>query len=183
MWSSVIAVLGTLAGAALGVVSQHWLDRRTREEQQLLHVTDLVAHLLDAVLAYRELFWLRIAGLREGEPETGEERAALYRARSEITKARDRLALATSDSYLLSGAHRASLSALELSDIELGPVGHGGKFSEAVEHALATGREQTRIAHTELREAGAWYVLRRRSAWRPLWSRPTRRDRRAAARQ
>lgn len=76
MWSTIIAVLGTLAGAALASLTQHWTDHRARAEQHRQDVAAAVRQLLAAVLAYRELYWLMIAAVRAGEPETSETRAA-----------------------------------------------------------------------------------------------------------
>ncbi|MGK5533418.1 hypothetical protein [Streptomyces sp. URMC 129] len=157
MWTTVIAVLGTLAGGALASLSQ-WTDRRA--ERQRAHrqlVADRVAELLDAVLVYRERHWLLIAALRDGQTETASDRAARYAARSEVTRARGRLILATQDPALRAAAEEAAWSAIELSGIETGPATER-RFSEAAEAALAAGRERSRDAHTALLDLGAAYA-------------------------
>ncbi|GGZ28368.1 hypothetical protein GCM10010387_22270 [Streptomyces inusitatus] len=159
MWSTLIAVIGTLAGVALASATQVWTERRTARREQRQQVAAATAQLLDAVIGYRELFWLRIAALRAGEPEEREERAAFYRARSEITRARDRLALATADPALIDASEAAAWSAIELSDIQLGTL-VDGRFANAVEAALDAGRERSRDAHTALRRAATEHVRR-----------------------
>ncbi|MFF8656812.1 hypothetical protein [Streptomyces huasconensis] len=152
MWSTLIAVLGTLAGAALASLTAHWTDRRARAAEHHQRVLDATAQLLAAALAYRERFWLQIADLRDGESQTREARADLYRARSAVTAAFDRLALTTTDPELTTVALEAAWSAIDLSDIPLGDV-RDGRFDVAVEAALDAGRERSRDAHTALRDA------------------------------
>jgi hypothetical protein len=152
MWSTVIAVFGTLAGAALAGLTAHWTDRRARAAEHDQRVRDTAAQLLAASLAYRELFWLQLADLRNGEPPSREGRAAVYRARSEVTQAFDRLVLTASDPHLVDAALEAAWSAIDLSDIVLGEV-HDQRFGEEVEAALAAGRTRSRDAHTALRDA------------------------------
>ncbi|MET8826545.1 hypothetical protein ABZX40_36435 [Streptomyces sp. NPDC004610] len=161
MWPTIIAVLGALAGAALGGGIQHLTASRDRvEEHRRQHRQDVVTavrELLAAAIAYREHFWLRIAALRDAEFETSSERAALYRARSELTNARDALVLLTNDPGLTHAARDVSWSAIELSEIKLGPV-DGGRFAGDVEARLEAGRALSRDAHTTLRDAGVAYV-------------------------
>ncbi|MFJ4687073.1 hypothetical protein [Streptomyces sp. NPDC088789] len=157
MWPTIIAVLGTLAGAALATVGQQWADRRARAEAHRLQVADAVRALLAAVLHYREHFWLQIEGIRDGESETSQERAARFRARSEVTIARDHLVLLTNHPALIAAARDASWSAIALSDVTLGPV-TDQRFADAVEAHLETAREESRVAHTTLRDAGVAYV-------------------------
>ncbi|GGV42585.1 hypothetical protein [Streptomyces spectabilis] len=152
MWSTLIAVLGTLAGAASASLTAHWTDRRARAEEHRQRVLDATAQLLAAALAYRELFWLHIAALRDGEPQTREARADLYRARSVVTQAFDRLALTTADPALTEIAVEVAWSAIDLGDIELGAV-TDGRFSDNVEATLTAGQERSRDAHTALRDA------------------------------
>lgn len=152
MWSTLIAVLGTLAGAALASLTAHWTDRRARAAEHRQQVLDATAQLLAAALAYRERFWLQVADQRDGEIPSREGRADLYRARSAVTAAFDRLALTTTDPELTTVAVEAAWSAIDLGDISLGDV-RDGKFSDEVEHALAAGRERSRDAHTALRDA------------------------------
>ncbi|GGV13685.1 hypothetical protein [Streptomyces spectabilis] len=157
MWPTLIAVLGTLAGAALASLTAHWTDRSARAAEHRQRVLDATGQLLAAVLAYREVYWFQIANLRNGVPRTSEDVAALFRARTVTTNAFDRLALTAADSALLAVAAEAAWSAIELADIELSAV-TGGQFSTTVEAALAAGRERSRDAHTALREAGVRYI-------------------------
>ncbi|AZM55727.1 hypothetical protein DMA15_26660 [Streptomyces sp. WAC 01529] len=152
MWSTLIAVLGTLAGAGLASLTAHWTDRRARAAEHRQRVLDATAQLLAAALAYRERFWLQIADLRDGEPQSREARADLYRARSAVTQAFDRLALTTTDPELTTIAVETAWSAIDLGDITLGDV-RDGRFSDEVEDALDAGRERSRDAHTALRDA------------------------------
>ncbi|QEV16281.1 hypothetical protein [Streptomyces alboniger] len=152
MWSTLIAVLGTLGGAALAGLSAHWTDRRARAAEHRQRVQEATAQLLAAALAFRELYWLQIADLRDGEFRTRERRAEMYRARSAVTQAFDRLALTTTDPHLVDIAVETAWSAIDLSDIPLGEV-HDQHFSDEVEAALAAGRERSRDAHTALRDA------------------------------
>ncbi|MEU5896820.1 MULTISPECIES: hypothetical protein [unclassified Streptomyces] len=152
MWSTLIAVLGTLAGAALASLTAHWVDRRARAAEHEQRVLDAVAQLLAASLAYREIYWLQIADLREGMDPTREGRADLFRARTAVTQAFDRLALATTDRELTDAANEAAWSAIDLGDIPLGRV-REGHFDGDVEAALTAGRERSRDAHTALRNA------------------------------
>lgn len=157
MWGTVIAVLGTLGGAALVTAAQHLLDRRARAERQLVTLTEAVRALLGAVLTYRERYWLLIAALRDGHAETAEDRAARYAARSDVTRARDGLALITPDVDLIAAAEEAVWSALELGDITLSPV-EDGRFTQEVEAALEHGRERSRNAHTALRRTATAHI-------------------------
>ncbi|MGV9456430.1 hypothetical protein [Streptomyces sp. NPDC003635] len=158
MWDALIAVVGTLAGVALASSTQFLTDRRNRAEQQHQRVVDTADQLLAAVLQYRELFWLLIADLREGQAGTREDRAALFRARSEITRARDRLAILTADPELHAAAMAAAWSAIDLSDIEPGSADDYGRFDADVEAALSAGRERSQDAHTALRRAVTTYI-------------------------
>ncbi|MEU7261661.1 hypothetical protein AB0B21_38570 [Streptomyces rimosus] len=157
MWSSIIAVLGTLAGVALASATQLLTERRTRADRQRQEVAGAVHQLLDAVLAYREQYWMMIADRRQGRQESREDRAALNRARTGGTRAGDGLALATADPTLSAAANAAAWSAIELDDIPLGQV-TDCRFAEDVEAALAAGRERSRDAPTALREAAAAYI-------------------------
>ncbi|GHH25999.1 hypothetical protein [Streptomyces rubradiris] len=158
MWGNLIAVVGTLAGVLLASLTQRWTERWTRNEQHRQIVADRVAALLDAVLAYRELFWLQVDSLRAGEGNPV-ERASFYRARSDVTRARDRLVLITSDPVVRATSEEAAWSALELSAIVLGSP-QNGRFAPEVEQALDEGRERSRGAHTALRRAGEAFVSR-----------------------
>ncbi|MFD5322032.1 hypothetical protein [Streptomyces sp. NPDC127098] len=157
MWASIVAVLGTLAGTVLGVLSQQLLDRRARAERHRDELADKVRQLLKAIVLYRELHWLLVADIRDGRAETREDRAARYRARSEVTDARDALALVTTDLDLIERAEAAAWAAIDLSDIELGPVTEG-RFAADVEAALTGARERTRATHNALVRAARTYL-------------------------
>ncbi|MER6677545.1 hypothetical protein [Streptomyces sp. NPDC000983] len=158
MWDTLIAVIGTLAGVALASSTQFLTDRRNRAELQHQRVVDTADQLLGAVLHYRELYWLLIADLREGQAETREDRAARFRARSEITRARDRLAILTADPDLHAAAKAAAWSAIELSEIIPGPVDDHGRFHADIEAALSAGRTHSQDTHTALRRAVTTHI-------------------------
>ncbi|MFJ8760822.1 hypothetical protein [Streptomyces cyaneofuscatus] len=158
MWESAIAVIGTLAGGLLATATQQLTARRQQRDQHRAQVADLVGQLLSAVLRYRQLYWLRIDCLRAGEPDPV-VRADFYQARSAVTEARDRLALATADETLLRAASRAAWSALDLSDIAPGTP-QDGRYPPETEDRLNAARERSRDAHTELRQAATGYGAR-----------------------
>ncbi|MFF9525992.1 hypothetical protein ACF1DV_29010 [Streptomyces achromogenes] len=93
MWSSVVAVLGTLAGAALAGYVQRSGDRRARDHAHRQEVARAVAELLEAIVRHREVHWLAVESRRAGAGETEEERTARATTRSAATVARDRLGL------------------------------------------------------------------------------------------
>ncbi|MFD9863466.1 hypothetical protein [Streptomyces alboflavus] len=152
--------MGTLAGVALASVTQVFAEHRARKEQRRQQVAEAVEQLLSAVVTYRELHWLLIADVREGEQDDRESRAARFRARSEITRARDRLSLITDESSLLVAAEAASWSAIELSYVDVGQA-TDGHFAPAVEAALEAGRERTLETHNALRAAATAHIHRR----------------------
>ncbi|MFF3962873.1 hypothetical protein ACFYZI_15010 [Streptomyces griseorubiginosus] len=162
MWSTIVAVLGTLAGVALAGYAQRSGDRQAREHAHRQDVTHAVAQLLEAIVRHREVHWLSVESRRTGAAETAEDRTALATTRSAATVARDRVGLlVVSDPALLGAAETAWRTAVKLPDIVLGPV-TDGRFSPEVEAALETAREQCRAAHTALRIAGSAYVHGRR---------------------
>ncbi|GAA2110885.1 hypothetical protein [Streptomyces synnematoformans] len=161
MWSTLFAVLGTLAGVALASGTQILTDRRTRAAEQRQRVADAGGAVLDAVLDFREQYWLWVSDCRRGEADTKAARVTRYRTRTEVTKARNRLARATADPALTAAAEEAAWSAIELSDIELGDADvQTRRFSDDVEAALAAGRERTRVAHTALLNALTAHIHR-----------------------
>lgn len=158
MWSTIVAVLGTLAGAALAGYAQRSGDRQAREHADRQKVKDAVADLLEAVVHHREVHWLFVESRRAGEAETAEERAARATTRSAATVARDRVGLlADSEPALLGVIETAWRTAVELPNIVLGPVTNG-RFAPEVETALEVAREECRAAHTALRIAGSAYM-------------------------
>lgn len=157
MWSTLIAVLGTLAGVALASGTQVLTDRRTRAEQHRQRVADGAGDVLDAVLDFREQYWLWVGDCRDGESDTRAARVTRYRARTAVTKARDRLARATADPALTTAAEAAAWAAIELSDIELGDA-QNRRFTPDVEAALTAGRARTRTTHTALLNAAVAHI-------------------------
>ncbi|MFD5555683.1 hypothetical protein ACFWIA_17810 [Streptomyces sp. NPDC127068] len=157
MLTAIIAVLGTLAGGALATYTQHVTDRAARSERRQQQVTDALLALLDAILRYREAHWLLVDALRAGQPETADHVAERFRLRTEITVARDRLALIAHGTPLVDLGETAAWAAIELSDIPL-DTAHGERFSPDTEAALTAGRERSRDAHTALRQAGSTYL-------------------------
>ncbi|MFJ1597876.1 hypothetical protein [Streptomyces sp. NPDC088261] len=160
MWDTLIAVLGTLAGGALVAYPQRAADRAARTERHQQEVTGALIALLKAVLKYRESYWLMVASLRDGTGETSDQRADRFRLRTEITLARDLLALVAPGSTLVDLGEKAAWAAIDLSDIPLGAV-NNGTFNPATEAALTAGREQSRDTHTALRQAGSAYLSTR----------------------
>ncbi|MGW0795931.1 hypothetical protein [Streptomyces sp. NPDC002692] len=158
MWSTIVAVLGTLAGVALAGYAQRSSDRQARELAHRQEVTRAVAELLEAVVRHREVHWLFVESRRTGDAETAEERAARATTRSAATVARDRVGLLVdSEPALLGAIETAWRTAVELPNIALGPV-TDGRFSPEVETALEAARERCRGAHTALRVAGSAYI-------------------------
>jgi dihydroxyacetone kinase DhaKLM complex PTS-EIIA-like component DhaM len=158
MWSTIVAVLGTLAGAALAGYVQRSGDRRAREHAHRQEVARAVAELLEAIVRHREVHWLVVESRRAGAGGTEEERMARATTRSAATVARDRVGLlVVSDPTLLGASETAWRTAVDLHDIVLGPA-TGGRFSPEVEAALEAARNRCREAHTALRIAGSAYV-------------------------
>ncbi|WP_405451623.1 hypothetical protein OG350_29860 [Streptomyces achromogenes] len=93
MWSSVVAVLGTLAGAALAGYVQRSGDRRARDHAHRQEVARAVAELLEAIVRHREVHWLAVESRRAGAGEVEEEHTARATTRNAATVARDRLGL------------------------------------------------------------------------------------------
>jgi hypothetical protein len=157
MGSAILAVLGTLAGAALATFTQRATERAARTERREQAVTTALLALLEAALRYREHHWLTVAHQRNGHTETPENLAERYRLRTDVTVARDRLALVARDTPLVALGEKAAWAALELSDIPLGTA-HDGHFDDATEAALTTARDHSRDTHTALRNAGSDYL-------------------------
>ncbi|MFE6825541.1 hypothetical protein [Streptomyces sp. NPDC057690] len=158
MWSTIVAVLGTLAGAALAGYAQRSGDRRAREHMHRQEVTNAVAELLEAIVRHREAHWLSVESRRAGAAQTAEERTALATTRSSATVARDRIGLlVTSEPALLGAIETAWRTAVDLPNVVLGPA-NDGRFSPEAEAALDAARERCRGAHTALRIAGSAYV-------------------------
>jgi hypothetical protein len=160
MWPTIVAVLGTLAGVALTSVTQHLAQRQARADQHRQEVTAAITDLLEAVLAYRQVYWAGVNKVRAGDVTVlGWE--SFSGPRSAITAARDRLGLLTDDETLFTAGEAAAWAAIELPDIRLGPV-NDGRFADDVDAALAAGRARSRGAHTALVHAGRAYLHRHR---------------------
>ncbi|MET9387894.1 hypothetical protein ABZY09_44630 [Streptomyces sp. NPDC002928] len=158
MWSTIVAVLGTLAGVAVAGYAQRSSDRQAREHTHRQEVARAVAELLEAVVRHREVHWLFVESRRAGDAETAEERVARATTRSAATVARDRVGLLVdSEPALLGAIETAWRTAMDLPNIVLGPA-TDGRFSPEVEAALEAARERCRGAHTALRIAGSAYV-------------------------
>ncbi|MFJ9893439.1 hypothetical protein ACIQPR_08905 [Streptomyces sp. NPDC091280] len=161
MWSAIVAVLGTLAGAALAGYAQRSGDRQAREHAHRQEVAHAVADLLEAIVRHREVHWLFVESLRAGADETAEARTARATTRSAATVARDRIGLLVdSEPSLLGAMETAWRTTVELPNVILGPA-VDGQFSPEAEAALEAARERCRSAHTALRIAGSAYVHNR----------------------
>ncbi|MDT0347542.1 hypothetical protein [Streptomyces litchfieldiae] len=154
MWTTLIAVLGTLGGAVTTGLVQHLADRSRKREHARRDLADAIEGLLAAIVTHREQRWLRVAATREARPDSPEARERRYAARSQVTRARDRLAMTTNDAELLAAAQAAIDTTNALGDIALGTV-VDGRFAPEIEQALRDARDVSRQAHTALRELGA----------------------------
>ncbi|MGW7521219.1 hypothetical protein ACWGJ2_37150 [Streptomyces sp. NPDC054796] len=145
MWASIIAVVGTLAGAVVAGVMQHVTTARTvREaavERQREALAAAIPALLAAIVRHREQQYLKIENRREGRPDTPEARQARYAARSAVTSAHDTLHMVTRDAGLLATAQEAVDAAMAIGDVPAGELEVAGV--------------RARQAHTALRLAGA----------------------------
>ncbi|OIJ66020.1 hypothetical protein [Streptomyces mangrovisoli] len=158
MWSTIVAVLGTLAGVALAGYAQRSSDRQARDQAHRQEVTRAVADLLEAIVRHREVHWLFVESQRAGAPESAHERTARATTRSAATVARDRVGLlVVSEPALLGAIETAWRTATDLPDIALGQA-TDGRFSHEVETALEAARERCRAAHTALHIAGSAYI-------------------------
>ncbi|HEY8985424.1 MAG TPA: hypothetical protein VIU15_38370 [Streptomyces sp.] len=160
MWSSIVAVVGTLAGAALATAFQHLADRRARAEQYRQRITTVIAELLTASIAYRRETLRRFSLLRQGLDLTDADDDALHTARSTLTNALDRVALTVDDHHLVALAYPVVWEAIEMSETALGMPANG-RFADDVEAALTARREAVRDAHTALRNAAREHVFGR----------------------
>ncbi|WBB58481.1 hypothetical protein O7599_22935 [Streptomyces sp. WMMC500] len=145
MITTLVAVLGTLAGAVVAGAMQHLTATRTARtttaEQRRRALAEAVPTLLAAVVRHREQQYLKIAARRESRDDTVEARQARYAARSAVTSAMDTLYMVTQDRELLAAAQEAVDAAMALGDVPGSEVDAAGL--------------RARQAHTALREAGA----------------------------
>ncbi|MFF0428376.1 hypothetical protein ACFYUJ_28755 [Streptomyces sp. NPDC004520] len=101
MAASIIAVLGTLLGALVAGVLQHFFTLSARRDRDRQALTAAVAGLLGAATDHRRHQYLKHVVRRSGEDEGLELRVARYEAQSGVTKALTALMLATDDATLL----------------------------------------------------------------------------------
>ncbi|MFW6695258.1 pRL2-23 [Streptomyces sp. MAR4 CNX-425] len=145
MTTTLIAVLGTLAGAVVAGLMQHLTTARAARnataERRRQALAEAVPALLAAIVTHREHQWLKVAARRELQPDTAEARQARYAARSAVTSAMDTLYMATTDRELLAMAQAAVDAAMAIGDVP---------DDERDEAGL-----RARQAHTALRETAA----------------------------
>ncbi|PJM99518.1 pRL2-23 [Streptomyces sp. CB01201] len=145
MIATLIAVLGTLAGALVAGLMQHLTASRTtraaQSERRRQALAEAVPALLAALVGHREQQYLKIKARREALADTVEARQARYAARSAVTSAMDTLHMATSDRRLLALAQEAVDAAMALGDVPAEELDAAGL--------------RARQAHTALRAAGA----------------------------
>ncbi|MEU6054157.1 protein kilB [Streptomyces xanthochromogenes] len=145
MIATLIAVLGTLAGALVAGFMQHLTANRTTRAAQIERrrqaLAEAVPALLAALVGHREQQYLKIKARREALADTVEARQARYAARSAVTSAMDTLHMATSDRRLLALAQEAVNAAMALGDVPAEELDAAGL--------------RARQTHTALREAGA----------------------------
>ncbi|ATL27579.1 hypothetical protein [Streptomyces formicae] len=145
MTATLIAVLGTLAGAVVAGFMQYLTTARTAQkataEQRRQALAAAVPALLTALARHREQQYLKLVARREAQADTAEARQARYAARTAVTSAMDTLYMTTQDSELLAAAQEAVDAAMALGD--------------AAESELDAAGLRARQAHTALRTAGA----------------------------
>ncbi|MFI1183348.1 hypothetical protein ACH4UT_27890 [Streptomyces sp. NPDC020799] len=145
MGTTIVAVLGTLAGALVAGLMQHVTAVRTaraeRAERRRQALAEAVPALLAALVRHREQQYLKISARNEGLADTEEARQARYAARSAVTSAMDSLHMATADAPLLAVAQDAVDAAMAVGDVPVADREVAGL--------------RARVAHTALREAGA----------------------------
>ncbi|UCM89456.1 hypothetical protein [Streptomyces marincola] len=110
VWTSAIAVAGTLLGALTTGLLQRWVAVRAEHVAERQRLRDAAADLANALTDYRErLYWQTHL---ETLPDTAQERKEEARrdswaARSRVNHAMNRLRLATTDDRLLTLATEA----------------------------------------------------------------------------
>ncbi|MEU2559403.1 hypothetical protein ABZ626_08725 [Streptomyces longispororuber] len=148
MTSTLIAVLGTLAGAVVAGLMQHLTASRAARsasaEQQRMALAAAITALLAAVVRHREQQYLKIVARRDGREDDVEARRARYAARSAVTSAMDALHLTTQDPELLAAAQEAVDAAFAIGDVPAAELDAAGL--------------RARKAHTALRLAGARHL-------------------------
>ncbi|MFD7224754.1 pRL2-23 [Streptomyces sp. NPDC059892] len=148
MIATLIAVLGTLAGALVAGLMQHLTTSRTARaalvERRRQALVDAVPALLAALVGHREKQYLKVVARRDGLPDTVEARQARYAARSAVTSAMDSLHMATQDRELLDRAQAAVDAAMAIGDVPDADLDAAGL--------------RARQAHTALRAASAAHL-------------------------
>ncbi|MFF3376211.1 hypothetical protein ACFYXF_25060 [Streptomyces sp. NPDC002680] len=143
MISTLIAVLGTLAGAVVVGFMQHLTATRTARtataEQRRKALSDAIPALLTALVRHREQQYLKIVARRDGQADTTEARQARYAARSAVTGAMDTLHMATQHGELLALAQEAVDAAFALGDVPDAAVDAAGLRARKAHTALRTG--------------------------------------------
>ncbi|MEU2436587.1 hypothetical protein ABZ595_10335 [Streptomyces rubradiris] len=148
MVATLIAVLGTLAGAVVAGLMQHLTTTRTARaaaaERRRQALAAAVPALLAALVRHREQQYLKIVARREGREDTPQDRQSRYAARSAVTSAMDTLHMVTRDGALLALAQEAVDAAMAIGDVPAQELDAAGL--------------RARRAHTALREAGARHL-------------------------
>lgn len=148
MVATLIAVLGTLAGAVVAGGMQHLTTTRTAHaaaaERRRQALAAAVPALLAALVRHREQQYLKIVARREGREDTPQDRQSRYAARSAVTSAMDTLHMVTRDGALLALAQEAVDAAMAIGDVPAEELDAAGL--------------RARRAHTALREAGARHL-------------------------
>lgn len=148
MFTTLVAVLGTLAGTVVTGLMQHLTTSRTAQraaaEQHRAALATAVPALLAALVRHREQQYLKIVARRNAAADTAATRQARYAARSAVTSAMDTLHMTTQDTALLAVAQEAVNAAMALGDAPDAEVDAAGL--------------RARMAHTALRIAGALHV-------------------------
>jgi dsRNA-specific ribonuclease len=146
--TTLIAVVGTLAGTVVAGVMQHISATRTARkataEERRKALADAVPALLGALVRHREQQYLKIVARREGVADTAETRAPRYAARSAVTSAMDTLYMVAPSDHLLAVAQEAVDAAFALGDVSSGEVDVAGN--------------RARHTHTALRIVAASYL-------------------------
>lgn len=138
MGTTIVAVIGTLAGALGATALQYVTTVRTERRRALVAAVEA---LLAAVVRHREQQYLKIAARREGVRDAEGAREKRYAARSAVTSAMDAVYMATRDRALLAAAQETVNAAMALGD--------------APEDEVDAAGLRARQAHTALRLAAA----------------------------
>lgn len=151
MWASVIAIIGTLAGAIVSGLLQHRAARADREdvqaEERWRAAVDSVTALARALSDHRAAMWAREHARLTGAEETrGRElRDESHRTRSEITDPAVRLRLLVLDAGVRAAAEEATQATYRMrGSADLG--------------VLQAGRAEALDAHNRLVETAGRYL-------------------------